>query len=360
MQVIGVRAGNFAGQPQEEADLVVDTLLDVTDTLLASPLRLDLDRIQMLEQFPKHVTIYEVGPRDGLQNEARPIATGDKIAMIDALTATGLPRIEITSFVNPKWIPQLADATDVARGIKRKEGVVYSCLVPNKKGLEKALDAGMKEVAVFLSASETHNKKNVNKTIAETLAAFEEVIGPATEAGVRVRAYVSTVYGCPYEGAVDPKKVVALVEELRRRGVYQNLARRHHRRGHAAAGRSRARGRLERGAARRRSPCTSTTRAARRWPTCSSPSAWAWRRSTPPSVGSAAVPMRPAPAATWRRRTSSTCCTAWASRPGSISTRSSPAPRKLAAVVGHEMPSKYTKAALGARAKAATRSTSAA
>jgi hydroxymethylglutaryl-CoA lyase len=175
----------------------------------------------MLEQFPKHVTIYEVGPRDGLQNEARPIATGDKIAMIDALTATGLSRIEITSFVNPKWIPQLADASDVARGIKRKEGTVYSCLVPNKKGLEKALDAGMKEVAVFLSASETHNKKNVNKTVAETLAAFEEVISPANAAGVRVRAYVSTVYGCPYEGAVDPKKVVALVEELRRRGVYQ-------------------------------------------------------------------------------------------------------------------------------------------
>ena len=175
----------------------------------------------MLEQFPKSVTIYEVGPRDGLQNEARPIATGDKIAMIDALTATGLQRIEITSFVNPKWIPQLADAAEVARGIKRKEGVVYSCLVPNRKGLDKALDAGMKEVAVFLSASETHNKKNVNKTIADTLAAFEEVIGPATAAGVRVRAYVSTVYGCPYEGAVDPKKVVALVEELRRRGVYQ-------------------------------------------------------------------------------------------------------------------------------------------
>jgi hydroxymethylglutaryl-CoA lyase len=175
----------------------------------------------MLERFPSHVTIYEVGPRDGLQNEARPIATVDKIAMIDALSATGLDHIEITSFVNPKWIPQLADATEVARGIARRDGVVYSCLVPNKKGLDKALAAGMKEVAVFLSASETHNKKNVNKTIAETLTAFEEVIGPAREVGVRVRAYVSTVYGCPYEGAVDPDKVVALVGELHRRGVYQ-------------------------------------------------------------------------------------------------------------------------------------------
>jgi hydroxymethylglutaryl-CoA lyase len=175
----------------------------------------------MLERFPSHVTIYEVGPRDGLQNEARPIATADKIAMIDALSATGLSQIEITSFVNPKWIPQLADATEVARGIARRDGVVYSCLVPNKKGLDKALAAGMKEVAVFLSASETHNKKNVNKTIADTLTAFEEVIGPAREVGVRVRAYVSTVYGCPYEGAVDPAKVVALVGELHRRGVYQ-------------------------------------------------------------------------------------------------------------------------------------------
>jgi hydroxymethylglutaryl-CoA lyase len=175
----------------------------------------------MLEQFPKHVTIYEVGPRDGLQNEARPIATADKIAMIDSLSATGLSRIEITSFVNPRWIPQLADATDVARGIARKDGVVYSCLVPNKTGLDKALAAGMKEVAVFLSASETHNKKNVNKTIAETLTAFEEVIGPAREAAVRVRAYVSTVYGCPYEGDVAPSAVVALVKELRARGVYQ-------------------------------------------------------------------------------------------------------------------------------------------
>jgi hydroxymethylglutaryl-CoA lyase len=175
----------------------------------------------MLERFPSRVTIYEVGPRDGLQNEARPIATADKVAMIDALSQTGLDRIEITSFVNPKWIPQLADAAEVARSIQRKDGVVYSCLVPNKIGLTKALDTGMREVAVFLSASETHNKKNVNKTIADTLRAFEEVIAPARAAGARVRAYVSTVYGCPYEGAVDPAKVVALVEELRARGVYQ-------------------------------------------------------------------------------------------------------------------------------------------
>jgi hydroxymethylglutaryl-CoA lyase len=175
----------------------------------------------MLEKFPRRVEVYEVGPRDGLQNESRPIATADKVAFIDALSMTGLQHIEITSFVNPKWIPQLADAAQVSRAIQRVPGVSYSCLVPNKKGLESALATGMKEVAVFLSASETHNKKNVNKTIAETLTAFEEVIGPAREAGVRVRAYVSTVFGCPYEGHVDPAKVVALVGELRARGVYQ-------------------------------------------------------------------------------------------------------------------------------------------
>jgi len=174
-----------------------------------------------MDKLPARVTLYEVGPRDGLQNEARPVATVDKVTFIDALSRTGLRHIEITSFVNPKWIPQLADAAQVAQGITRAPEVAYSCLVPNRRGLDSALAAGMREVAVFLSASETHNKRNVNKTIAETLTAFEEVIGPAREAGVRVRAYVSTVYGCPYEGAVDPDKVVALVAELRARGVYQ-------------------------------------------------------------------------------------------------------------------------------------------
>jgi len=174
-----------------------------------------------MDRFPSKVTVYEVGPRDGLQNEPRPIATADKIALVDLLSTTGLREIEITSFVNPKWIPQLADGAEVAERIHRRDGVGYSCLVPNAKGLERALSAGMKEVAVFLSASETHNKKNVNKTIAETLTAFEEVIAPAKAAGARVRAYVSTVFGCPYEGAVDPKAVVSLVKELRARGVYQ-------------------------------------------------------------------------------------------------------------------------------------------
>jgi hydroxymethylglutaryl-CoA lyase len=175
----------------------------------------------VFERLPADVTLYEVGPRDGLQNESRMIPTDDKVRFIDALSDTGLRAIEITSFVNPKWIPQLADGAEVARRIARKPDVVYSALVPNKQGLDSALAAGMKEVAVFMSASETHNKKNINKTIAQTLVAFRETVPPALAAGLRVRAYVSTVYGCPYEGAVDPNKAVELCRELRALGCYQ-------------------------------------------------------------------------------------------------------------------------------------------
>jgi len=175
----------------------------------------------VLEKLPRRVTIYEVGPRDGLQNEARMVPTADKIAFIDALSATGLQHIEITSFVSPKWIPQLGDAVEVARGITRRPGVSYTALVPNRRGLDAALSAGMDEVAVFLSASETHNKKNVNKTIDETLKAFEQVVPPALAAGARVRAYVSTVFGCPYEGDVAPAASVRLAQRLRDMGVYQ-------------------------------------------------------------------------------------------------------------------------------------------
>ena len=172
-------------------------------------------------KLPPEVTIYEVGPRDGLQNEARNVPTVDKIRFIDALVASGIKAIEITSFVSPKWIPQLADAAEVARGVQRPGGVRMSALVPNRRGLDTALASGMKEIAVFLSASETHNKKNINKTIAETFDAFKEVIPPAIAANVPVRAYVSTVYGCPYEGEVDPDKAVELTTRLRDMGVYE-------------------------------------------------------------------------------------------------------------------------------------------
>src|SRR5690606_15515884 len=142
-------------------------------------------------------------PRDGLQNEKAVVPTDGKLRLIDALADAGLRRIEITSFVSPKWIPPLADSAEVASRVRRREGVRLSALVPNARGLEGAIAASMEEVAVFLSASETHNKKNVNKTIAETLEAFEAVVGPARAAGMRVRGYVSTVWGCPYEGKVD-------------------------------------------------------------------------------------------------------------------------------------------------------------
>lgn len=172
-------------------------------------------------KLPERVTIYEVGPRDGLQNEARQVPTPEKIRFIDALVEAGLHNIEITSFVSPKWIPQLADAAEVARGVRRPAGVRMSALVPNRRGLDNAMAVGMKEIAVFLSASETHNKKNVNKTIAETLNAFDEVISPARAAGLKVRAYVSTVFGCPYEGDVDPRAVLSLSARLLEMGVYQ-------------------------------------------------------------------------------------------------------------------------------------------
>ncbi len=175
----------------------------------------------MFAGLPEKVEVYEVGPRDGLQNEARMVPTADKIAFIDALAATGLEHIEITSFVSPKWTPQLGDASEVARGVARRDGVGFSALVPNRRGFELAQAAGMREIAVFLSASETHNKKNVNKSIAETLRAFEAVIGPALADGMKVRAYVSTVFGCPYEGEVDPQVVVGLCRDLAGQGVYQ-------------------------------------------------------------------------------------------------------------------------------------------
>ena len=172
-------------------------------------------------KLPADVTVYEVGPRDGLQNEARNVPTADKIRFIDALVAAGIRSIEITSFVSPKWIPQLADSAEVARGVQRPPGVRMSALVPNRRGLDTALASGMREIAVFMSASETHNKKNVNKTIADTLAAFRDVVPHALAANVPVRAYLSTCFGCPYEGDVDPARVVELAGALHDLGCYQ-------------------------------------------------------------------------------------------------------------------------------------------
>ncbi|MGF1466211.1 MAG: hydroxymethylglutaryl-CoA lyase [Sandaracinaceae bacterium] len=177
--------------------------------------------MQILDRLPGEVSVYEVSPRDGLQNEAVTVPTTAKVRLIEALVASGLQRIEITSFVSPKWVPQLADGDEVAERTPRAEGVRYSALVPNARGLERALDGGMREIAVFISASETHNRKNVNKTVADTLAAFREVIGPAVEAGLRVRGYVSTVWGCPYEGTIDPRAALRIASDLLSQGCYQ-------------------------------------------------------------------------------------------------------------------------------------------
>ncbi|MGJ3206474.1 hydroxymethylglutaryl-CoA lyase [Geobacillus thermoleovorans] len=172
-----------------------------------------------MSRWPAKVTIKEVGPRDGLQNEASPIATADKIAWINLLSETGLSYIEVTSFVHPKWIPQLADAAEVAAGIGRKAGVTYAALVPNERGLERALAAGIDEVGVFMSASETHNQKNINKTIAATFPVLEAVVKTAKQAGKTVRGYVSTVFGCPYEGAVAVDQVLMVADRLLAMGV---------------------------------------------------------------------------------------------------------------------------------------------
>jgi len=177
--------------------------------------------MKILDHLPSRVSIYEVSPRDGLQNEAAQVATHSKVRLIEALVRSGLKRIEITSFVSPKWVPQMADADQVAHMAEAPEGVTFSALVPNGTGLMRAQKAGLGEVAVFLSASQTHNLKNVNKTIEQTLTAFDRVIEPAVAAGDRVRGYVSTVWGCPYEGDVAVADSLRLAKTLLARGCYQ-------------------------------------------------------------------------------------------------------------------------------------------
>lgn len=169
--------------------------------------------------WPQAVQLREVGPRDGLQNEKTVIATADKIEWINRLSRTGLPHVEITSFVNPKWIPPLADAAEVAQGIERVAGVTYSALVPNRRGLEGALAANLDGVAVFLSATEAHNMKNINKTIAATFPVLREVVEEARANGKWVRGYVSTVFGCPYEGTTDAQQALYVSQQLLDMGI---------------------------------------------------------------------------------------------------------------------------------------------
>ncbi|MGP4075213.1 hydroxymethylglutaryl-CoA lyase [Halobacillus sp. K22] len=172
----------------------------------------------MLE-LPKEVTIKEVGPRDGLQNESKEVPTEEKISWINQLSEAGYSYIEFSSFVHPKWIPQLKDAKQVAASINRNPDITYAALVPNMKGLEAALETNVDEVSVFMSASESHNKKNINKSIEETYPVLREVVQEAKGAGKTVRGYLSTVFGCPYEGDIPAAQVINVSKHMLAMGI---------------------------------------------------------------------------------------------------------------------------------------------
>ena len=264
-------------------------------------------RARLLMKLPTRVRLVEVGPRDGLQNEKAPVPTDVKVALIDLLTEAGMPAIEATSFVSPKWVPQMADAADVMARIRRKPGVRYPVLTPNLKGFEAALAAGADEVAVFVAASESFSQKNINCTIAESLERVRPVFEAAAAQGVRVRGYVSCVLGCPYEGEVDPRRVADVAGALHRMGAYEvSLG---DTIGTGTAGQTQA-------LLRRCAEQVPHRRARRTLPRHLRPGAdqrvrgardWVSRRSTARWRASAAVPTPRAPRATSRARTCCTC-----------------------------------------------------
>jgi isopropylmalate/homocitrate/citramalate synthase len=172
-------------------------------------------------QLPDRVNIVEVGPRDGLQNEAVPVSTEAKLELIHRLADAGLPAVEATAFVSPRWVPQMADHDAVLRGIRRRPGVRYPVLAPNLKGFENAVAAGADEVAVFGAASESFSRKNINCSIEESLERFAPMLEAARSRGVRVRGYLSCVLGCPYEGEIAPRAVADVAERLYRMGCYE-------------------------------------------------------------------------------------------------------------------------------------------
>ncbi|MFZ7096159.1 hydroxymethylglutaryl-CoA lyase [Luteimonas dalianensis] len=174
-----------------------------------------------MSRLPAAVRLVEVGPRDGLQNEKAIVPTATKVELIDRLSATGLKTVEATSFVSPRWVPQLADAAEVFAAIQRRPGVAYPVLVPNETGYDRAREAGVEEIAVFTAASEAFNRTNINAGIEESLARFEPVLARALEDGVRVRGYVSTVLGCPYQGEVPLADVVRVSRALHQMGCYE-------------------------------------------------------------------------------------------------------------------------------------------
>lgn len=167
------------------------------------------------------VSIVEVGPRDGLQNESTPFTTDEKVAFIDALSAAGLTAIEVSAFVNPKRVPQMADAAEVFERISKRPQTTYTALVPNLAGLERAAAAGLQEIAIFAAASDAFSRANINQSIEESLSTYSAVCAEATRLGMRVRAYLSTAFGCPYEGAVPADRVAALSARLRDMGAGQ-------------------------------------------------------------------------------------------------------------------------------------------
>ncbi|MGY2200416.1 hydroxymethylglutaryl-CoA lyase [Pseudomonas gingeri] len=171
--------------------------------------------------LPTHVRLIEVGPRDGLQNEAQPISVDDKVRLVDRLTDAGLGYIEVGSFVSPKWVPQMAGSAEVFARIQRKAGVTYGALAPNLRGFEDAMAAGVREVAVFAAASEAFSQRNINCSISESLERFVPIMDAARQHGVTVRGYVSCVLGCPYEGAVAAEQVAVVARELYAMGCYE-------------------------------------------------------------------------------------------------------------------------------------------
>jgi hydroxymethylglutaryl-CoA lyase len=177
--------------------------------------------VTLFDHLPDHVRLMEVGPRDGLQNESVVVETATKVSFIEGLVAAGAKRIEITAFVNPRWIPPLADHAEVVRAVRKAPGGVYAALTPNTKGYEAAKAAGIDEVALFLAATDAHNKKNINATTEEAMQRYVEVAARAREDRVPFRAYVSCAFGCPYEGKVAPAKVVRVAERMLELGAYE-------------------------------------------------------------------------------------------------------------------------------------------
>ena len=171
--------------------------------------------------MPRHITVVEVGPRDGLQNEHARVNTRDKIDFVNRLTAAHLPVIEVSAFVSPTWVPQMADASEVFAGITRAPDIRYTALVPNLAGLDRALQAGVTEIAVFAASTETFSRKNINQSIDDSLANYKQVCERATASGLRVRGYLSTAFGCPFEGTVAPERVAELTARLLELGVFE-------------------------------------------------------------------------------------------------------------------------------------------